>query len=234
MTGKLAAQIAVEGSASAISAQDKATPCEHLVRVTLDCDEAIVLGATLVIGRHMPLLLAAVLQSHERPGCMQGCGFETERHRPLDQRRLRGRANRLQALAVSSNLTSLHRVAISKRRRNDAAEVSSIVSGHAALTPPSALARCKRSSCILFSVSVPVLSKQITCREPRPSTASRRRTMTPFRRRSRRPSASVVVAVAGKPSGTAATASASALLNMLSHVRPRRYAHNKEDAAGGK
>ncbi|MFZ4699062.1 MAG: hypothetical protein ACOYMG_03330, partial [Candidatus Methylumidiphilus sp.] len=60
---------------------------------------------------------------------------------------------------------------------------------------------------ILFMVSVPVLSRQITCTEPRLSTAPSWRISTFSRCELRMPMASVVVATAGKPSGMAATAS---------------------------
>jgi hypothetical protein len=61
---------------------------------------------------------------------------------------------------------------------------------------------------ISFFVSVPVLSEAITFAEPSVSTAARWRTMA-FRFAIRcTPSESTVVTTAGKPSGTAATASA--------------------------
>ena len=60
---------------------------------------------------------------------------------------------------------------------------------------------------ISFMVRVPVLSKQMTWTEPRLSTAGRWRTSTFWRCISPIPSARVLVATAGNPSGTAATAS---------------------------
>jgi len=57
-------------------------------------------------------------------------------------------------------------------------------------------------------VSVPVLSVQMTVVEPSVSTAGRRRTSELARAIRCTPSASVMVATAGRPSGTAAIASA--------------------------
>jgi hypothetical protein len=82
-----------------------------------------------------------------------------------------------------------------------------------------------------FSVSVPVLSTHITVMAPRLSTAARRLTSVPRRRMRSMPSASVVVATAGSPSGTAATASETALRSISSagtprsRPRPRAAAH---------
>ncbi len=74
---------------------------------------------------------------------------------------------------------------------------------------------------ILFSVKVPVLSKQITCTEPRFSTAANLRINTLRRCMSLMPIASVVVATAGKPSGTAATASDMVVINSSNKGLPR-------------
>ena len=59
---------------------------------------------------------------------------------------------------------------------------------------------------ILFSVSVPVLSVQITVAQPSASTACNFRTITFFLTMRCTPIASVIVTTAGSPSGTAATA----------------------------
>jgi hypothetical protein len=71
-----------------------------------------------------------------------------------------------------------------------------------------------------FSVSVPVLSEPITAVLPSVSTAGSRR-ITAFRRAMRcTPSASVMVNTTGRPSGMAATASATATRNMSSTPSP--------------
>ena len=61
-----------------------------------------------------------------------------------------------------------------------------------------------------LSVSVPVLSVAMTVTEPSASTADRRRTTARWRAMRSTPSASATVRTAGSPSGTAATASATA------------------------
>jgi len=73
-----------------------------------------------------------------------------------------------------------------------------------------------------FWVKVPVLSKQSTWTEPKVSIAASLRTSTPFSRIRPIPSASVVVATAGRPSGSAATASETAVLSIGKRPRPRR------------
>ena len=80
----------------------------------------------------------------------------------------------------------------------------------------------QESTVMRFSVSVPVLSAQMTVTAPRLSTADRRRTSVPRRSIRWVPSASVVVATAGRPSGTAATASEIALRAISSRGTPRR------------
>lgn len=65
---------------------------------------------------------------------------------------------------------------------------------------------------IWFVVSVPVLSEQITEVQPRVSTEGRLRTMAFFFAILRVPRAKQVVMTAGKPSGMAATARATAIL----------------------
>ncbi len=65
-----------------------------------------------------------------------------------------------------------------------------------------------------FSVSVPVLSEQITVTEPSVSTAGSLR-MRALRCNMRwAPSASVMVTTAGRPSGTMATATLTAVSSM--------------------
>jgi hypothetical protein len=63
-------------------------------------------------------------------------------------------------------------------------------------------------------VSVPVLSEQITVTEPSVSTAGKRRTMALRRAMRCTPSARVMVTMAGRPSGMAATARPTAARNM--------------------
>lgn len=65
---------------------------------------------------------------------------------------------------------------------------------------------------IWFVVSVPVLSEQITEVQPRVSTEGRLRTMAFFFAILRVPRARQVVMTAGRPSGMAATARATAIL----------------------
>ena len=69
-------------------------------------------------------------------------------------------------------------------------------------------------------VNVPVLSRQKTCTEPSVSTASRCLTATLRDRISLMPIASVVVATAGRPSGTAATASETDDFSISSSGKP--------------
>jgi hypothetical protein len=69
-----------------------------------------------------------------------------------------------------------------------------------------------------FSVSVPVLSRQIVCTAPSPSTTFIWRIRMPRFSIRRSPSERVVVATIGSPSGTAATASASASFRMTCRV----------------
>ena len=74
---------------------------------------------------------------------------------------------------------------------------------------------------ILFSVSVPVLSEQITEVEPSVSTAGRRLTIALRRAISRVPIDSRAVTTAGSPVGIAATASATPVMNSVSNDWPR-------------
>ncbi len=74
---------------------------------------------------------------------------------------------------------------------------------------------------IWFWVKVPVLSEQITVVEPSVSTDDRRRISAWRAIISRMPNARVTVTTAGKPSGTAATARLTAMMNISSGGTPR-------------
>ena len=80
-----------------------------------------------------------------------------------------------------------------------------------------------RCTVIWFSVSVPVLSEQMTVVLPRVSTAGSLRMMA--RRRAMRdtPMARVMVTAAGRPSGMAPTASATAAMNMSTTGSPAQH-----------
>ena len=67
-----------------------------------------------------------------------------------------------------------------------------------------------------FMVNVPVLSEQITPAQPRVSTAGSFFTMAWWRTIRCTPRASTMVTMAGRPSGMAATARATAVRNMSS------------------
>lgn len=75
---------------------------------------------------------------------------------------------------------------------------------------------------IWFSVSVPVLSEQITVVLPSVSTAGSRRTIARRRAMRATPMASVIVTAAGRPSGMAPTESATAASNISAVGSPRR------------
>ena len=77
---------------------------------------------------------------------------------------------------------------------------------------------------ILPSVSVPVLSVRMTLVVPKVSAARRLRTNPPFRRMRSMPSARTTVTAAGRPSGTEATARATAIKSASEKGRPRRIA----------
>ena len=77
------------------------------------------------------------------------------------------------------------------------------------------------TTAILFSVIVPVLSRQIVCTEPKASTALSPRTRTFCFLMSWIPKARVVVAIVGSPSGTAATAKEIAVLSISAKPYPR-------------
>ncbi|OPZ77601.1 MAG: hypothetical protein BWY79_01103 [Actinobacteria bacterium ADurb.Bin444] len=83
-------------------------------------------------------------------------------------------------------------------------------------------ATSRMTTVIRFSVSVPVLSEQMTVTEPSVSTAGRR-LMRACRLSMRcAPSESDTVTMAGSPSGTAATAMLTAVRNMMRTSSPRR------------
>jgi hypothetical protein len=84
---------------------------------------------------------------------------------------------------------------------------------------------------IAFSVSVPVLSEQITVVLPSASTAGRWRMMA--RRFAMRPTpmASVMLIAAGRPSGIAPTASATAAISIATQLSPRSTPMAKVSAA---
>ena len=73
-----------------------------------------------------------------------------------------------------------------------------------------------------FSVSVPVLSLQMTVVDPSVSTAASRRTIAPCSAIWRMLSASVIVTTAGRPSGSAATASETPTSTLWASVSPWR------------
>ena len=73
-----------------------------------------------------------------------------------------------------------------------------------------------------FMVSVPVLSVQMVVVLPRVSTAGRRRTMAPRRAIRVTPIARVMVTTAGRPSGMAATARATAAVTICTSGCPRK------------
>ena len=75
-------------------------------------------------------------------------------------------------------------------------------------------------TCIRFSVSVPVLSVQITFVEPSVSTALRRLTTAPRRTSSRTPTASASVITGSRPSGTLPTSSPTANTTASEMERP--------------
>ena len=75
---------------------------------------------------------------------------------------------------------------------------------------------------ILFSVSVPVLSVQITVVDPNVSSAERRLTTAPRRARSRTPTANARVMVGSSPSGTLATISPIANVAAAAQLKPVR------------
>ena len=79
-----------------------------------------------------------------------------------------------------------------------------------------------RFAVMRFSVRVPVLSVQITFAQPRVSTLCRRRISARRRRMRLTASASEMVTIAGRPSGTAATASEMPVISMLNGSSPRK------------
>ena len=84
---------------------------------------------------------------------------------------------------------------------------------------------------IWFSVRVPVLSAQMTVVLPRVSTAGRRRMTAPRWAIRATPIARVIVTAAGRPSGIAPTASATAAVNISATPSPRAMPTAKVSAA---
>ena len=119
---------------------------------------------------------------------------------------------------MSSTSASLHRAPVSKRRSTRGSACSARWSStmRRARAPQAMVV-----TCISLRVSVPVLSKQTTLAAASVSTASSRRISTLRRRMSSMPSARMVVATVGKPSGTAATASDRADRNIWNRAKPR-------------
>ena len=77
----------------------------------------------------------------------------------------------------------------------------------------------QRTTVILFSVKVPVLSEQTTLTHPSVSTLGSRRTMAPALAMRDTLSASTMVTTAGSPSGTTATANDMAVRNISGRFR---------------
>ena len=90
-------------------------------------------------------------------------------------------------------------------------------------------AQCSRL-CMRLSVSVPVLSAQITLTEPSVSTLGRRRTSACTAASRRAPSASSTVTTAGRASGMAATARLRAVSAIISSGSPRSSPSAKTSA----
>ena len=84
---------------------------------------------------------------------------------------------------------------------------------------------------IWFSVSVPVLSEQMTVVLPSVSTAGSLRMMARRSAMRETPMASVMVTAAGSPSGIAPTASATAAMNISTPAAPRSMPTTKVTAA---
>ena len=99
-------------------------------------------------------------------------------------------------------------------------EASSAASSNSSSATPGAGPR--RCTARRFSVSVPVLSLQMTVVEPSVSTAANRRTIAPCSAIWRMLSASVIVTTAGSPSGSAATASDTPTRTLWASVSPWR------------
>ena len=77
-------------------------------------------------------------------------------------------------------------------------------------------APAQRTTVILFCVSVPVLSEQMTSQLPSVSTAGKCRMIARFAAMRRTPSAKTIVTTAGRPSGIAATARLMEIMNISS------------------
>ncbi len=94
---------------------------------------------------------------------------------------------------------------------------AAIARSGAELSPAAVHNVCAR---IRFSVSVPVLSVQITSVDPSVSTALRRLTNAPWRASSRTPTASASVITGSSPSGTLPTSSPIANTTEFDNERP--------------
>ena len=90
-----------------------------------------------------------------------------------------------------------------------------------------------RSTSMRFSVSVPVLSVQMTVVAPRVSTALRRFTSAPPRARRRTPTASASVIVGSSPSGTFATSSPIAKTTASSSDSPAASVPERDERRRG-
>ena len=111
-------------------------------------------------------------------------------------------------------VTSVHRVMTSDSGvRSCAGGCDSV---HAVPSPSTTVSTCMR-----FSVSVPVLSVQMYVTEPSVSTAGRRRIKACCFTMRRAPSAREIATTAGSASGIAATARLSAVMNISSTGSPR-------------
>ncbi len=84
-----------------------------------------------------------------------------------------------------------------------------------------------RVTVISFWVRVPVLSEQMTVAEPSVSTEERRRIRACLRTISRIPNARLMVTTAGKPSGTAAIARLTAIMNISTMASISKLERNK-------
>ena len=121
--------------------------------------------------------------------------------------------------AASSNAVSIGSPT-SSSPTSRAVEASTAASSSACSSSPGA--GSSPATRIRFSVSVPVLSVQITDVSPSVSIAASRRTIAPRCAIARAPRASAAVTVAANPSGTAATATATAVKNATCKGSPRR------------
>ena len=112
----------------------------------------------------------------------------------------------------------MHSSAARNKGSSCPARAPGVPSSPRAKVPAGVTAHC---TAISLRVSVPVLSVQITVTEPSASTAGSRRTMALRRAMLCTPSASVIVMIAGRPSGIAATARPTAARNMSAALYSR-------------